>query len=497
MDLWTQVYSQYQQSLSSYGEQYMDFIWSDIEKLTENYILARRECIQYHNNQNYPIERDENQLNNSLRENYESEYSSIDLMRLNQSHLQETKNYFINLIWYNKGKKVNHSDNLSKLLTVFSKILKAINIHNRENSQNIKIEHYKLLATFTQILEGSIPTKLWKNLDLPFNWGEEDFSEIYPSNISQPIISVFRRRNIFEIPWWLVRLIILLSTFAAGAITYRLLAYQFPIFFSSSELKEERVQLERENETLRGIYQSPEFIKVVNDFEKYLTISRDKTKKAIIQRCTQPRKEQQDCLKLLKNLKSNLSTTDKPNPNEERFKDELKKLIKITPKTTQTTTTQTTQIPSLQAGSTQESTITKTPTPTQSPAPAVKAKPTAPPVSEPTPKPNSTNEWKESVYAFNALRDEFVAEGKPQVEVESVIINNTYKGVPYKNIGHEENSWVPKIKKFQTDNGIFPTGYMKQDDPTYQILKCKMVEDLKLTDRFFPLCKNSQPPSGR
>ncbi len=47
-----------------------------------------------------------------------------------------------------------------------------------------------------------------------------------------------------------------------------------------------------------------------------------------------------------------------------------------------------------------------------------------------------------------------------------------------------EELWVEKIKKFQEEQAIEDSGYFKQGDATYNILQCKVAEELALTDEY-------------
>ena len=111
--------------------------------------------------------------------------------------------------------------------------------------------------------------------------------------------------------------------------------------------------------------------------------------------------------------------------------------------------------------------------------------PKSTPTLTPAPPPNSSEEWKQTVYALNALRDEFVALGIGKNKAEVTMVNNFAKGFVYEFMPYNDsNVWSMRIEKLQQENSILPTGYITKNDETYNVLKCKMAKDLNLTEKF-------------
>jgi hypothetical protein len=73
--------------------------------------------------------------------------------------------------------------------------------------------------------------------------------------------------------------------------------------------------------------------------------------------------------------------------------------------------------------------------------------------------------------------------GQDKLTVEAAIIKNIAAGFAYEFKADNQDAWIPKIKKFQKENSITETGFISQSDKTYKALKCKVAEELKLTDQ--------------
>ncbi|NCR28313.1 MAG: hypothetical protein GPJ25_18915, partial [Microcystis aeruginosa LE13-04] len=101
----------------------------------------------------------------------------------------------------------------------------------------------------------------------------------------------------------------------------------------------------------------------------------------------------------------------------------------------------------------------------------------------PSPSPSPATSWKATVTAIDALRDEFVKMGQDKLTVEAAITKNIAVGFVYKYKADGQDYWTPKIKKFQKENSITETGFISQSDETYKALKCKVAEELNLTDQ--------------
>jgi hypothetical protein len=101
----------------------------------------------------------------------------------------------------------------------------------------------------------------------------------------------------------------------------------------------------------------------------------------------------------------------------------------------------------------------------------------------PSPSPSPATSWKATVTAIDTLRDEFVKIGQDKLDVEAAIIKNIAVGFPYAYKADNQDAWTPKIKKFQKENSITETGFISQSDETYKALKCKVAEELNLTDQ--------------
>ena len=101
-----------------------------------------------------------------------------------------------------------------------------------------------------------------------------------------------------------------------------------------------------------------------------------------------------------------------------------------------------------------------------------------------TSTPSTATDWKATVKAIDALRDEFVNMGQDKSTVEAAIINNIAAGFIYAYKADNQDAWTPKIKKFQKENNITETGFISQNDETYKALKCKVAEELNLTNKF-------------
>jgi hypothetical protein len=97
--------------------------------------------------------------------------------------------------------------------------------------------------------------------------------------------------------------------------------------------------------------------------------------------------------------------------------------------------------------------------------------------------PSTATSWQATVTAIDALRDEFVKMGQDKSTVEPAIIKNIAAGFVYKFKADHQDKWTPKIKKFQKENSITETGFISQSDETYKALKCKVAEELNLTDQ--------------
>ena len=113
----------------------------------------------------------------------------------------------------------------------------------------------------------------------------------------------------------------------------------------------------------------------------------------------------------------------------------------------------------------------------------------------PSPKPNSTpalttstGTWEETIQSLDRLRDEFVDSGISKNQAEETIVKNLAPGYVYKYMPtNQDNLWSIRIKELQQANTIPPTGYITQNDETYNVLKCKMAQTLNLTEEF-PEC---------
>ncbi|MFM7794989.1 MAG: hypothetical protein ACKO90_45415, partial [Microcystis panniformis] len=64
------------------------------------------------------------------------------------------------------------------------------------------------------------------------------------------------------------------------------------------------------------------------------------------------------------------------------------------------------------------------------------------------------------------------------------IIKNIAAGFTYAYKADNQDAWTPKIKKFQKEKNITETGFISQNYQTYKALKCKVAEELNLTDTF-------------
>jgi hypothetical protein len=112
-------------------------------------------------------------------------------------------------------------------------------------------------------------------------------------------------------------------------------------------------------------------------------------------------------------------------------------------------------------------------------------------------------DWPTTNKSLDALRDEFVKAhtlSEDKVEnaiVQALSVNAGYKYKSNKNpVTKQPNSelWIEGIQKFQNKTGNYSDyGFIKKGDSTYNLLKCEVAKNLKITLNSPPFECSSTP----
>lgn len=478
--LWSLCYTQYHDLAWNFGETFKQKLWQDIKQIAINLEDATDNCTKKYNIGRYRIQNDRERMNATLKRDYELTYASSNLLCLNDPNLQGLKQYFIDLIWYNQGKSKSESLNLSdsneKLLTDLAKVFGAMIKYKEDHKMNPNIDYdYKLLAVITQILQGSVPTDLWKKCDFTVNLGKKDKIDLVPKDVKVNIISLERKPLWFE-PFirYLIPLIIAILLLWTSFSVYQILAL-------SKELK-----LMNELTLPDGLDQ------IVNDLDQHQNIDKRKSKQAIIKlfKLRKPLLDQEEIN--WKQLIKSYQTTKEiqstglvgTNPNSQTrqaiINDIKASLGLLSPPS-----------PSPSVSPSPSPSVSLSPSVSPSPSPSVS------PSSSPTVDPN----WRINVNSLNAIVDDQAPDESEKGRRQGMIVQilGFPEGTLYEDIIKQEKSQElkEKIQNFQKANFTWDIydGLISNDGDTYNKLKSLVLHTSSTSSSSPPSNPPSSPPA--
>jgi hypothetical protein len=458
-------------------------LWEDIEQLNKNYEKARENSIDDDGNR--------------------QKYASENLNILNKSGWGDVKETFIDLIWKKPRTDIKKVEYL-KLAESLDKISDSY----PKTSQSVDNKGYNVSAYFYQISQGEIPTSVWEKMGYSRELNNENkypdflvrklrwWEKLYkfwfnPDLQPKPFKPLLLRY--FVISAFILLLGIIL--FDILEFSPKKLSKESLIgakkFFATFRIRDNEENSKDEPDLFEELYKIPK------DFSTYLGVAPKDSQDAIIQ--------------ILQDSGSSEGTvtltwsTDKKqwNKNEPQWKTAIRayqQKIKVakpdlnvevngllrkdddTDKRLRCEIIQKLQADNkLRTGVTQ---VRVDECAKKYGVKEIKADKTGSPANNRgTSTPLPATSWKATVTAIDALRDEFVKMGQDKLTVEAAIIKNIAAGFVYKYKADHQDAWIPKIKKFQKENSITETGFISQSDKTYKALKCKVAEELKLTDQ--------------
>jgi hypothetical protein len=465
-------------------------LWEDIEQLNKNYEKARQNLID----------------GTDDKHKYRQKYASENLKILNKSGWGDVKETFIDLIWKKPRTDIKKVEYL-KLAESLDKISDSY----PKTSQSVDNKGYNVSAYFYQISQGEIPTSVWEKMGYSRELNNENkypdflvrklrwWEKLYkfwfnPDLQPKPFKPLLLRY--FVISAFILLLGIIL--FDILEFSPKKLSKESLIgakkFFATFRIRDNEENSKDEPDLFEELYKIPK------DFSTYLGVAPKDSQDAIIQ--------------ILQDSGSSEGTvtltwsTDKKqwNKNEPQWKTAIRayqQKIKVAKpdlnvgfngllrKDDDTDKRLRCEIiQKLQADKKSITGVTKDKVKECAKkygVEGIKADKTGSPANNggtsiPS-TPSTATSWQATVTAIDALRDEFVKMGQDKSTVEPAIIKNIAAGYVYKYKDDNQDKWTPKIKKFQKENSITETGFISQSDETYKALKCKVAEELKLTDQ--------------
>jgi hypothetical protein len=498
-------------------------LWEDIEQLKKNYEEARQNLIDAYGETQSTNNLPESEITRILNDetddkhNYRQKYASENLKILKKSGWGDVKKTFIDLIWKKPctdTKKVEYlklAESLDKISDSYPK-----------TSQSVSKGGYSVSGYFYQISQGEIPTSVWEKMgdsrdpnnknEYPdflvrkLRWWEKLFGGI--NNFVEKQYKFWFNPDLQPKPFkpLLLRYFVI-SAFILllGIILFDILEFSpkklskesligAKKFFATFRIRDNEENSKDEPDLFEELYKIPK------DFSTYLGVDPKDSQDAIIQ-ILQESGSSEGTVTLTWN-------TDKEqwNKNELQWKTAIiayQQKIKVAKpdlnvgfngllrKDDDTDKRLRCEIiQKLQADEKSITGVTKDKVKecaTKYGVEGIKADKTGSPANNggtsiPS-TPSTATSWQATVTAIDALRDEFVKMGQNKLAVEDAIIKNIAAGYVYKDKADRQDYWTPKIKNLQKENSITETGFISQSDGTYKALKCKVAEELKLTDQ--------------
>ncbi|MGK7939832.1 MAG: hypothetical protein AB4062_06720 [Crocosphaera sp.] len=524
--LWQTVYKQYYHQL-----------WEDIEQISNNYITARNSLIQaYRQISSKNLLSSETEIKRLLKttiqqsklkpqkksnqqETYYSKYAYENLQILGQDNWKAITTDIIELIWFGKYSKHDQPNKKYLQLAQFFQQMGE----NDENSRN-----NFLSAIFYHLASGEVPTSIWKKCHF---YGQYTY-KLKLNNIPEaprikltrelewwePILAlIIQTSNLVDKFWtepyrnsddegsqeallWRYLILIIISVLIVDVFNFSPTQTVQSAVKSSSKvfvyavmnIEKQLTRLSKEENQIYSTVTIPALNSIVIDINEHGKLRNSRKpliQKAITNIITPPdsdikldfntKDQPAERVKWVNTIKEYQKRVNQTNPPIKLLENGVIKTKDATDERLKCEVTHQLQLKvyEYKINYCKEYGVDLT-------------------VSLPTPSPTPTRElsyWEETVKALDAMRNEFIAKGKAKSitkkQVETAITNNIAKGYPYQFMKDNEEQWVNKIKRFQEENLIDESGYMKQDDGTYNLLQCKVVDELALNDQY-PSCRN-------
>jgi len=490
----------------------------DIEQLKKNYEEARQNLIDSYKKMKPPNDlspkSETEMLNNESddRHNYRQKYASENLKILNESGWEDVKKTFIDLIW----KKPPHRK--SEYLKLAEFLYKISDSYPKTDQLVIN----SVSGYFYQISQGEIPTSVWEKmvdstdpnnknkypdfLVRKLRWWEKLFGGI--KNFVEKQYKFWFNPDLQPKPFkpLLLRYFVI-SAFILllGIILFDILEFSpkklskesligAKKFFATFRIRDNEENSKDEPDLFEELYKIPK------DFSTYLGVAPKDSQDAIIQILQESGssegtvtltwntdKEQWNknepqwktairaYQQKIKVAKPDLKVEDngllrKDDDTDKRLRCEIIQKLQADKKSI-TGVTESKVKECAEKYGVKEITADKTGSPANNRGTSIPS------------TPSTATSWDATVKAIDTLRDEFVSMEQDKSTVEAAIIKNIAAGFGYAYIADNQKNWTPKIKKFQKENSIIETGSISQNDETYKALKCKVAEELNLTNQ--------------
>ena len=510
----------------------IDLVLKDIKRIKKNYEIIEQ-ALKEDNPSNKDIRKmlsnnygyqklmltqnfEESQIKSNILNKLKNEINGHKPEILSSKPWETITKDLINLIWYDND---NNQGNYQTLAKFFAEMVDSKNNSNSNSNSNT---HYYLSAIFEVMSKGKLSTKLWKKCSLKKAIkGELKFDDI-------SIIAVTR-----ELAWWeiLLKKVIekiekldqwlfkpnldskyplLWRYFVISAFILLLGIILFDIleispkklskesligakkFFATFRIRDNEENSKDEPDLFEELYKIPkdfsthlkvdpshsqdaiiQILQASGSSERTVTLTWNKDKKQWNKNKPQWNKAIKDYQQKVKYAKPDLKVEvngllRKGDDTDKRLRCEIIQKLQAEQKSIKGVTENKVKECAEKYGVQKITATDKTGSPAN---------------NRGTSTPSTATDWKATVKAIDALRDEFVNMGQDKSTVEAAISKKIAAGFSYAYKADNQDDWTPKIKKFQKENSIIETGFISQNDETYKALKCKVAKELELTDK--------------